>query len=83
MPNQLFVRVVNELDPFIGDILAYGLTNKAVKIVGSSPEMVTIPLMKKALIVHIKPSLRSFMSAARADECVKMVEKRIMEVKEE
>ncbi len=66
MPNKVFNVVVKELE-FVGDILSFGITKKAVISQGSTPDDVTVSIMKKALLNHIVPSLYDFMSKKKAE----------------
>ena len=80
MPNAIFDVVVDELDTFIVDILALGMTKKALQKVGATPETVSKAQMSKALNVHIKPNLNSFMSPDKSMKLVRHIEKKFMAV---
>ncbi len=76
-PNDIFNIVVSELEGHIGDILALGITKKALQKVGISKDYVSEVEMKSALNIHIEPALYAFMSPDKAKECVRTIEKKI------
>ena len=78
MSNEIFNIVVSELEDHLGDILAKGITKKALEKVGSSEDEVDEVDMKKAIEVHIKPTLPAFMFPENASECLRVIEKRIV-----
>jgi hypothetical protein len=76
-PNGIFNAVVKELEVHVGDILAKGITKKAVEKVGSSADLVSAPEMGKALEGHVFSSLTSFMTQDKARECVRAIKKKV------
>ena len=81
--NEIYNLVVSELEGYLGDILALGITKKALQKVGTSEDYVTVSEMKKALKAHIAPSLQSFMFPDKAEECVRAIENKIIARKQD
>ncbi len=77
MANKIFKTVVDDLEPHVGDILALGITKKAVKLVDATVVDVTADEMIQALNVHIFPSLHSFMSHDKSAACVRQIKKKL------
>ena len=77
MTSDLYNLVVVELETHIGDILAAGITKKAVRSLGYSEDHITKEEMKEALNQHVKKSLGSFMAPAKAHEVVRRIEKKM------
>jgi hypothetical protein len=76
-PNGIFNIVVKELEAHVGDILAKGITKKALEKVGSSADAVGVPEMGMALDGHVFASLTSFMTKDRARECVRSIRRKL------
>ena len=66
MPNEVFSLVVADLEPHLGDILAYGITKKAAQKSGATEDTVTAGQMMQGLDVHVFPALQSFMAMDKA-----------------
>ncbi|MCK4717142.1 MAG: hypothetical protein KAT70_00625 [Thermoplasmata archaeon] len=79
MPNAVFDIVVSILELHVGDILATGVTKKALTKVGASENSVTITQMQMALRQHIGPVLTSFMTMEKSKNLVRSIEKRMRE----
>ena len=77
MPNDIFNIVVSELKDQLGDILAVGITKKALQKVVASENSVTEREMIRAMDMHIKPVLHSFMTPDKSTECILRIKKRI------
>ena len=77
MPNQIFETTTSELERHVGDILAVGITRKALKKYGYSEEGVTLAQMQTALRKHVGPALVSFMSQDTARTLIRQIEKKI------
>ena len=75
--QELVNTVTSELEIHLGDILARGITKKALDKIGSAESMVTISEMRLALTTHIKSSLLTFMSPGKASDCVSQIDKKI------
>ena len=70
MANHIYDMVVNELDTHVGDILAAGITNKALKKINSTPDTVTPDEMMTALRSHVGPAILGFMAPDMAKRLV-------------
>ena len=77
MVNENVLIVINELEKAVGDILAKGMTTKGLQKIGANPETATAADVWKALNVHIKPSLSSFMSSDKSKELLWKIRKQI------
>ncbi len=80
MPNKVYSIVVSELETVLGDILAAGITKKAIVSMGYDPDSIGPDEMKKALRGHIQNSLGSFMAPDKSKAFIKKIEKRLDEV---
>ena len=79
MPNEVFNMVVAELEGQLGDILAKGITKKAVQKVGATDQTVSSGQMVRALELHIRPTLHSFMTPEKSRFVTGKLRKRLME----
>jgi hypothetical protein len=68
------------LDVHVGDILAAGITKKALRKMNSTPESVTSVEMQQALRSHIGPALLGFMSPDMAKQLIRKLIKEVMVV---
>ena len=75
----MYELVVTELDEYVGDILAAGMTKKALQRLGTDPEFVEAMEMVSALNRYIKPALHSFMSPEIAKKRIRSIERKVME----
>ena len=82
MPNQLFNMVTSELEVHLGDILATGITKKAVRSIGCSEDEVTKIEMKEALNKHVRRSLGAFMVEQKTYQVIKNIERKMEGVAE-
>ena len=74
---ELYKLTISELDLYVGGILAKGVTDMALNKVGASEDYVTVDDMRKAIKVHIAPTLPSFLSPEKVEECINRIEKKI------
>ncbi len=77
MANELFNTVVSELEIYVGDILARGITKMGVTKAGSNVEYVGVDEMEKALDTHIIIALQDFMTPEKARNCVRTIKKKV------
>ena len=71
--NEIFTIVVSELEKQLGDILARGITKKALVKVASNENVATEMDMIKAMDIHIKPTLTTFMTPDKANVIIRHI----------
>ena len=77
MPTEVYKIVQKELETIVGDILSVGMLKKGLAKVGSNPDSVDKIAMAKALDVHVKQALVSFMGPKDAPSYVADLKKKI------
>ena len=77
MPNEVFSIVVEDLEPHLGDILAYGITKKAAQKAGACEDTVSAGQMMSGLDIHVMPALQTFMASDKAKNTVRLLKKKL------